>query len=534
MAHIITSRDQARARRRPAWPFCANEDSWQNNGLLHWFPFAPTGSASTNLRDAKEHASHLPPVGSPAWYFDDEMGSICKTNYLTPDYFQKYPSTDHYTGKNAITVTVWFRLSQTPAATGMLFNRGQYQAPFWIQHYGDLYRIRYGINSVTDGAKYVLTPESWGRPITEWTLATVTYDATGDIVGYKNGEYANHLQTLATTLVGGGSNQYFNSFANTDGNTPARNATIAELRIYLRAFSRGEAAALYDPATRWDLYYPLGRRTYFVLGAGAGAEKTFQAALEAAVSFAVVLSPERPIAAALAVSADLSAALTVQEAAEVTLQAALEVSADLAAALAAERPVSASIDEPVDLEPWLTVERPVAAALETSADLAAALALERPMAAVIEVTADFVAALTIQTAGVVSFEASLEASADLTASLSIERPIAAALEVSTDLGAAARIDRNLMAALEALAQMEAEVEFTTGFAAALEASADVAVHLRAERLLAADLDPSVAMAVNLSIEGIFIVGAFERWARPGGGRMWYLPGGGKSWKRPSG
>jgi hypothetical protein len=45
---------------------------------------------------------------------------------------------------------------------------------------------------------------------------------------------------------------------------------ITDARVYGRALSAAEVWALYDPRTRWDLYWVPGRRVYGDLGAGGG------------------------------------------------------------------------------------------------------------------------------------------------------------------------------------------------------------------------------------------------------------------------
>jgi hypothetical protein len=45
--------------------------------------------------------------------------------------------------------------------------------------------------------------------------------------------------------------------------------TIQDIRFYNRALTDAEVFALYDPATRWDLYAPVARRTYVFLHGGA-------------------------------------------------------------------------------------------------------------------------------------------------------------------------------------------------------------------------------------------------------------------------
>jgi hypothetical protein len=48
---------------------------------------------------------------------------------------------------------------------------------------------------------------------------------------------------------------------------------LADLRIYNRALSDAECQALYQPATRWDLYLPVQRRRYYVMAEAAAAGK---------------------------------------------------------------------------------------------------------------------------------------------------------------------------------------------------------------------------------------------------------------------
>ena len=39
---------------------------------------------------------------------------------------------------------------------------------------------------------------------------------------------------------------------------------MADVRAWNRALTAAEVWQLYDPRTRWDLYYPLRQRTFFI------------------------------------------------------------------------------------------------------------------------------------------------------------------------------------------------------------------------------------------------------------------------------
>jgi hypothetical protein len=93
-------------------------------------------------------------------------------------------------------------------------------------------------------------------------VGTSNTDATSHKV-YLDGKYENSSSTVLTpgamntidrTTIGriqySGGNAYFNG-------------RVADVRVYDRVLTDEEIHTIWDPGTRWDLYYPLGRKAYF-------------------------------------------------------------------------------------------------------------------------------------------------------------------------------------------------------------------------------------------------------------------------------
>ena len=107
-----------------------------------------------------------------------------------------------------------------------------------------------------------------------WTHVAVTYDIA-NIRFYVNGKLlSTHARTTAISATG--TNAFYLSAGNNNG-PPEMNAgcRFVDTRYYQQWRSSADVWTDYDPQTRWSLYAPLVRRTYFDIGIGGGGGTTY-------------------------------------------------------------------------------------------------------------------------------------------------------------------------------------------------------------------------------------------------------------------
>lgn len=124
---------------------------------------------------------------------------------------------------------------------------------------------------VTNGSNGGLViSSSVGFANSKWRAVVYTWDGTNSRI-YVNGLQANSNTTAPdagmVSNAGIWSNTHETFLGHIGGGDGWR---LADLRYYMRALSATEVWALYDPSTRWDLYWTPGRRVFFDIAAGGG------------------------------------------------------------------------------------------------------------------------------------------------------------------------------------------------------------------------------------------------------------------------
>ena len=170
-------------------------------------------------------------------------------------------TTDRYT------ISMWAYESQDAVAARGLFQMGTPSWSLGLAHsVTTAGAFRASVVTTSGGAAQFNTGETPVYPAFAWHHVTVVWNPPSGLFLYVNGVQQASNTTATTTLrdvsdmrVFGNSNIAANGW---DG-------SIADFRVYRRAFNAAEVWSLYDPGTRWDLYSVPSRRVYFDVGAAA-------------------------------------------------------------------------------------------------------------------------------------------------------------------------------------------------------------------------------------------------------------------------
>jgi hypothetical protein len=253
---IITSRSRRLYQRPPAGPYSLNKESPQTRGLVAWwplgegnlagyqdyvqdsFPFTPTGctigtgpgglapsfGAATDRLQVEAAPSSVLPLSMAAWFFPTAVPATVTSSLVCVQ-------------STAADTYLTMGLSTTPNAVGFS-------------------SVAATVVSAV-GAKAV--------PLNVWSHMVAVFTSTTLRAVFFNGSDKGTNATssaptaLTRTTVG---------LKNTTATARPHTGRIADVRIWNVALTDDEVWDLYDPQTRWDLYYPIGKKTFSFGGAG--------------------------------------------------------------------------------------------------------------------------------------------------------------------------------------------------------------------------------------------------------------------------
>jgi hypothetical protein len=101
----------------------------------------------------------------------------------------------------------------------------------------------------------------------DWNHVVGVEYSTSSRACFRNGANKGTDSTLMAPVLGASTEE----IAGIHGNTNFWIGQIAEIRIYNRALTDAEVWALYDPRSRWDLYWQPNTRAYSFMSAAASA-----------------------------------------------------------------------------------------------------------------------------------------------------------------------------------------------------------------------------------------------------------------------
>ncbi len=344
--------------RRPVWPWRLNERSWQAHGLVAWYSFPPWQDDALDFAAGQQYRLTR---NGPVWVADPEMGMVPEFDDAASQYFESnvipiagYP----------FTVAVWGRPDDVTIA----------QAAWWSgdKDVANVY-FELGFDGVTAGDPAFFRARNTTIRDAQSTTAFVAnvwqhicgvaVSATDRAVFLNAG--SKGTSTLSVTA--GALDRTTVGRAGDSTPDTYMSGRIADVRVYNRALSDPEVAALYDPRQRWDLCGAVKR--YFVFPRVTGQTIAVGQVTETDLAQAVAWAPKHRLVSQV-IETDTPQGVTARK----TLSLVQVTEADLAQALSVRK--SLTLGQPPEIDIAQSVTRsgqtiPVDQTLE--ADLAQAV-----------------------------------------------------------------------------------------------------------------------------------------------------------------
>lgn len=165
-----------------------------------------------------------------------------------------------------LTVAAWVIATATAGASASIFgvtHNNTDSAPFLSYHLG----FDGSSNIVLDGNNGGTYATIGGGPLTSFVpalVAGVFGPAAQGALLFKNGLQVANTSSFANPTYGASSLLHAGNYTGVSRNS---NILFLDGRIWSRAFTAAEMWELYEPSTRWDLYWRPSMRTIFDMGA---------------------------------------------------------------------------------------------------------------------------------------------------------------------------------------------------------------------------------------------------------------------------
>jgi hypothetical protein len=117
---------------------------------------------------------------------------------------------------------------------------------------------------VANGANYNGASSSTGYVANTWSLAHGGFDSATLRWAMCNGKGRGTQTTSRTPVAASLDRTQVGCFVSQGGTFSPISGRIADTRIRNVSWSEAEVWAEYDPKTRWELYHPVGRRTWSI------------------------------------------------------------------------------------------------------------------------------------------------------------------------------------------------------------------------------------------------------------------------------
>lgn len=253
---------------RPTGPFTLNKDHPQAQGLKAWWPMWERGGY---VHDWSNNLYTLTPSGGVVWRPDQNQqatDTFTRRSHGMVPYFASASSqylqhAGAVVSSEPLSLVSWCLVDDTvsnytPLSIGA--NAGTARHQITLLAAGRLIRAT-SINSAGAGADASATRSYMSN---EWNHVAAVFVGAADRRVYANGTAKG---TDTTNIVVSGLDRTTIGARYNAGTLGAfLNGRVSDSRIYNKALADEEVLGLFDPSSRWALYYPLGRKSWMFVG----------------------------------------------------------------------------------------------------------------------------------------------------------------------------------------------------------------------------------------------------------------------------
>lgn len=256
--------DRGRDLRRPSGPFVLNRESPQARDLIDLYLGRPHNLTAVRRRAVTRVGTFavLPrgaadPLNDVLLEYDQGGGNINGATFPVSGVSASDP----------VTVATWIYIVQSPGAPRGIWEFGSTWSLGLSHTKGTSGTLRAHVVTTSGGAAQFNTGDtttalSAFRPL----HAVVVWNPGAGLTLYINSLAEASNATATTGLRDVDQMRVYG--APSVEITAGLEGSLADFRVYRRALTASEVWALYDPATRWDLYATPGRRVFFDVGGG--------------------------------------------------------------------------------------------------------------------------------------------------------------------------------------------------------------------------------------------------------------------------
>lgn len=259
---IITSRSRQRHAAPPIGPFVANKDSPQYQGLVAWWPLDEIrGTRYERKAGGRWNLTENGTVDARSGPFGGGRASLWDAG--TSDYLENQsapPAT-----AVPLTMSCWFLCADVTNYYALM-------AVLKYMNAGTDDYFSLGANGsaagdpvfaeVANGANYNGANSATGYTANTWNLAVGGFESATSRWATCNAGSRGTNTTSRTPNSASIDRTQIGSFVGQSGTFSPINGQIFDARIYNKSISQADNWALYDPATRWDLWYMTGKKVY--------------------------------------------------------------------------------------------------------------------------------------------------------------------------------------------------------------------------------------------------------------------------------
>ena len=232
----------------PNVPFTMNRQSPQARGLIGWWPTVRCGG--NTLFDYSNGANVGQDIPSGVSRVRDSALGM-GLNFDGASRFSTDTKFDQLTGATQATFALWIRPGSVTGEQAFFSQWGGTNR-FLFEMFTDEIRL-----AIINGGFLLHQTTTFNLSIGETYHIAVVWHGNGKSVMYRNGGDVVFTTSAVIALPSIVASSIPLWFGDAGQNNKRYTGALWDCRVYNRALSASEVFALYDPATRWELYAPV-------------------------------------------------------------------------------------------------------------------------------------------------------------------------------------------------------------------------------------------------------------------------------------